>query len=130
MKKLQIYFLGFLIITGNVYAGKCIEIDNVMVSTIESGFNDKNQKLQPKSVYAVKSEDYKSVYFIAGKTENGEIGVWSSNSVKAGEGMIMAAETYSVAISVWPDARKSRAKLSMFDDGFSDSLHCSQNAAK
>lgn len=101
-----------------------------MASVIQDGFKDKSIKLVASTVYAVKSKDYKNIYFIAGKTGNGEIGVWSSNSLKPGEGMIMAADSYAVELSVWPDGRKSKAKLSMFDNGFADALHCSQGTIR
>lgn len=130
MKKLAFILILVAFATSHAYADKCVKVSNKMVSTIQDGFNDKSIKLVASTVYAVKSKDYKNVFFIAGKIGNGEIGVWSSNSLKAGKGMIMAADAYAVELSVWPDGRKSKAKLSMFDEGFSDALHCSQDASR
>lgn len=130
MKKFPVILLLVFFTTSHAYADKCVKVSNKMVSAIQDGFKDKSIKLVASTVYAVKSKDYKNIYFIAGKTGNGEIGVWSSNSLKSGKGMIMAADSYAVELSVWPDGRKSKAKLSMFDNGFSDALHCSQKTLR
>ena len=130
MKKITVFLLLAVFSTGHVFADKCVKVSDKMTLAIQDGFKNKSIKLVASTVYAVKSMDYKNVYFIAGKTDNGEIGVWSSNNLKAGQGMIMATDSYSVEISVWPDGRMSKAKLSMFDDGFSDALHCSQRALR
>ena len=115
---------------GATQAGKCIKVSSNMTAVIQDGFKDKNIKLVKSTVYAVKSKDYKNIYFIAAKTGEGEVGVWSSNSLVPGKGILMAAESYSVELSVWPDGRKSKAKLSMFDNGFSDALRCSQKVGE
>jgi hypothetical protein len=130
MKKNTVFLLLVVFTTGQAYADKCVKVPDKMSSAIQDGFKDKSIKLVVSTVYAVKSKDYKNVYFIAGKTDNGEIGVWSSNSLKAGQGMIMATDSYAVELSMWPDGRMSKAKLSMFDDGFSDALHCLQKALR
>lgn len=130
MKKISLFLLFVFFTTGQAFADRCVKVSSKMASAIQNGFKDKSIKLVESTVYAVKSKDFNNIYFIAGKTGNGEIGVWSSNSLKSGQGMVMAADSYAVEISVWPDGRKSKAKLSMFDDGFSDALHCSQKASK
>ncbi len=67
----------------------CLNVPQELVVTI----GDNEQPITISKAYAVRSNDFDNVYFIAGRFNNNsedKIGVWSSNSLEAGGGMIMS----------------------------------------
>ncbi len=75
--------------------------------------------LRPVKSAAWRSPDYEKVWFIGVRfsaTGVGEqVGVWASNSLEAGGGLILAVDGYAQQFTDWPDADKSAAKISKAD---------------
>jgi hypothetical protein len=80
---------------------------------------------------AVKSEDFKRVYFISaeingpGMEKTGEIGTWAkSGTLQVGDGLILSVDGLANEFSDWGDGGKTDAQLSMDDDGAQESHDC------
>lgn len=75
-----------------------------------------------------KSPDFSSVYFIAARITapgvSGQVGVWASNSLTPGGGLILAVDGFAKQFTVWPDADKSAAKIGVGDPGVAAVKKC------
>lgn len=70
---------------------------------------------------AVKSRDFANVYMVAMEFSAtgipNQVGVWATNSLTAGEGLIMAVDGMAKQFTVWPDADETDAGITIMDDG-------------
>lgn len=110
---------------------RCESVQPELIKIIESGLTvGGGGKLETASASAVKSNSFKNVYFISAEIQGsgmegqGEIGLWSTNSLTAGKGMIFSVNSMAREFSKWPDGTKSKAELSQFDDGAQESMEC------
>lgn len=103
----------------------CLAVKPVMVEMIESGVTaDGGGHLVNAS--AVKSNDYRNAYMIAAELQaagldGNDIGLWLSNSLEVGEGMIFSVNPLATEFSVWP------RKGSQFDQGAQEAINCVEN---
>lgn len=84
--------------------------------------------LKFQDAVAVRSKDFEKLWFVAMEfTAPGvgtEVGVWASNSLKPGGGLIMSVDGFATEFTVWPDGGETSANLSINDDGASEALDC------
>lgn len=84
--------------------------------------------LKFKDAEAVRSKDFEKLWFVAMKfTAPGvgtEVGVWASNSLKPGGGLIMSVDGFATEFTDWPDGGETSANLSINDDGASAAVDC------
>ena len=126
--------LALLVAGASTASGKedrCKSVPKDMVAGIEEGFEKGVQgKWRLHNAQAVRSKAFKKLYFISaeidgpGVAEKGDIGTWASNSLQLGGGLIMSVSPMAREFSVWPYGSKTRAEISMFDDGASASQRC------
>lgn len=115
---------------------KCTPIPAEMIEVLNGGFSSEGYAIDPSTVRAVKSNAFKSLYFIAGRVTGpqlpppGHIGVWASNSLQAGEGMVLSVNWLATDYSVWPDGKETQAKISLSDHGKSESESCAEMLSK
>jgi len=110
-----------------VISSKCIKINLEMVDAINSGFSTDVYKIKADTAMAIKSNDFKKVYFIAALVDgmnSEEVAIWTSNSLQAGEGMIMSINEVAIKSSLWPDGKKTKANILLSDHGVSESEEC------
>ena len=77
---------------------------------------------------AVKSPDFDKVYFIAVEFSatgvDNQIGVFASNSLTDGGGVVMAVDEMAKQFTVWPDADKTDAAISGADPSVATAKAC------
>lgn len=85
-------------------------------------------EVQAGDVAAVKSDDFKEVYFIAMRfaADGGgdEVGVWASNSLRPGGGVLMSVDGYAKQFTDWPDASKTDAAINSADPAVEAAKSC------
>lgn len=103
---------------------ECLDVPKTLLRAIAKGANDAT--IKPVSGAAVKSRDYSKVYMIAMEF-NGlgspERGVWASNSLKRGGGVIMSVDGIAKEFTVWPNG-PADSPMSITDDGAQEALDC------
>jgi hypothetical protein len=100
-----------------------VPVPDDLLEAIASG-EESGVGMKPIRGVAVKSEDFSEVYMVAMEfsatgVEN-QIGVWATNSLTAGGGIIMAVDGTAQAFTVWPDADKTDAAITQSDDGVAE----------
>lgn len=83
-----------------------------------------------RDAQAVRSGDFSSVYFIAAEIDgpgidgDGQIGVWASNSLTPGMGLIYSVNAVANEFSDWGDGGATDAEFSASDDGAEEAVVC------
>ena len=99
-----------------------------MLDAIATGAEDGVGGLKLSNGYAVKSKDFEKVYLIAARLAapgvEGDVGVWASNSLEPGGGLIMAVDGFAKEFTVWPDANKTDAQIDQTADGYDEVRAC------
>ena len=114
----------------------CNPISPSMVEVLNNGLKKSEDMLDEKTAMSVKSKSFDNIYFIAAEVTgpnihpDDKIGVWASNSLIPGEGMVWSINWTASNFSVWPSGEKSQARITMSDDGARDSASCSELLAK
>lgn len=113
---------------------RCEPVDDALVDGISEGLTvDGGGSL--RNAQAVRSGDYKKVWFIAadiqgpGLEGSEDIGIWATNSL-VGEGLIMAVGGYATEFSDWGDGGQTDAQLSTSDDGAQEARGCVEAAGE
>lgn len=121
-------YAAMVLVKKPVFENACLAVKPGMVEMIESGVTaDGDGVLVDASARAVKSDDYKNVYMIAAELQatglegKGDIGLWVSNSLEVGKGMIFSVNPLATEFSVWP------RKGSQFDHGGQEAINCVKN---
>ncbi len=97
---------------------RCIEASSELIHGI-------SDKLIAKNAYAVQSNNHEKVYYIAAKSINSsKTGVWVSNALEYGKGMIFSANDTALKISPWGDGRTTKFKASDKDSAFLTAVNC------
>lgn len=123
-----------LLSTSSATAGaKCLTISSWYPKQLLLGNENGTGKLTFISAAAVKSPDFKKVYFIAVKFKasgvGAQVGVWALSGnlpQKAGDvsGLTLSANTIAQQFTVWPDGNKSQAQISVIDPSISAASKC------
>lgn len=107
----------------------CIPVDRAMIDGIVSGAQD-GTGMQGVSAAAVKSPNFENVYFISVEFSatgvDNQVGVWASNSLTPGEGLILSASSMAKQFTVWPDAASTDAQISPTDPSIAAAEACLQ----
>jgi hypothetical protein len=116
---------------------RCRNVPPGLVQAIETGLTVTGGGTLTNAK-AVKSDDFKRVYFISADIEGSgmegansdDIGTWAkSGPLRVGGGLIFAVDATANEFSDWGDGRKTDAQLSMEDDGAEESKECVENAS-
>lgn len=103
---------------------ECLPVPGAMLRAIAKGGD--GVKIKPVSGAAVRSDDFEKVWMIAmefdgvGSTERG---VWASNSMKPGSGMILSVDGMAQEFTVWPNGTAD-SPMSIADHGAQEALDC------
>ena len=87
-----------------------------------------------RDAMAVKSNDYVNAFFIAAEIDGpglegeGDIGVWVSNSLEPGGGVIYAVDGMANEFTDWGDGRRIDAAFSASDDGAQEAKKCVEDS--
>lgn len=105
----------------------CESVSKAMLKGIASGAQD-GTGLKPIRGAAYKSPDFEKVYFIAMEFSadgvDSQVGVWASNSLKPGGGILMSVDGFAKQFTVWPDAENTDAQISPADPGVEAAKSC------
>lgn len=106
---------------------RCQEVSRELLRTIAGGAPDR-LRITPLAGFAVKSREYQQLYMIAMKFSvpgvGEESGVWASNSLQPGEGLIIAVDDFAQNFTQWPAGDTSSFKISPADDGVEEAEIC------
>ena len=112
---------------------RCVPASQGQIDRIRSGVKAIDANNDVREVWAVKSNDFKSVWFVAAKVygagmENGtpEAGVWAINGDLATPGITMSVDGFAQKFSDWPDGSTTDANTTMQDDGALAAKDCAQ----
>ena len=101
-----------------------------MVDAVATGTVEGQGSLEP--VVAVRSDDFEEVYFIAAEIDgpeveaDGDVGVWASNSLQPGEGLIMSVNALAKEFSEWPAGDSTDANITTSDEGAAEAVACGE----
>ena len=104
--------LALLLATGITQA--CEPVPSDRIDTIASGVSTS----VTEAGYAVKSKDYKQVYFVSIKATSGDVLMFATNSIKD-NGITFSADEFTAKVAQWPQGRPG-----MGDHGFTDAFQC------
>lgn len=108
-------------------AATCLLVDSAMGQGIMSGAEAGTGAKFVRAA-AVKSPDFAKVYFIAVEFSapgiSNQVGVFTSNSLTTGGGIVMAVDAFAQEFTVWPDADTSKAAISKADPSVADAKAC------
>jgi hypothetical protein len=110
---------------------RCLDAPEELIQAIETGLTvGGGGWLDAMTAQAVKSNDFNSVYFVAaaiygpGMGQKGVIGVWATNNLTPGQGLIYAVDAVALEFSDWGDGRRTDAQMSVVSDGASEAADC------
>ena len=127
-----ILVVGFLSFPAKA-AATCLAIKNWYPTEILSGNESGTGKLTLVSAAAVRSSDFKNVYFVAVKFKatgvGNQTGVWAVNGTlpqKAEDlaGLTLAINPIAQQFTVWPKGNKTNAKIAVNDRSVADAIKC------
>lgn len=97
---------------------QCLAVPAELADAITGGVKAGVGGMTSRATGAVKSPDFKNVYFVAIKFSvpgASATGVWATNSMEAGGGLILAADAFAKEFTDWPNASKTDAQISGAD---------------
>ena len=112
---------------------RCLDVSAATLKAIEAGLKVGGGTLDATTARAVQSKDFEKAFFVAaaikgtGMGDAGQVGVWVTNDLAGGQGMIYAVNAMAVEFSGWGDGSKTKAAFSMASDGASDAERCVAN---
>jgi hypothetical protein len=136
MKKILILMIAMvpLILSSTPASGSsCLKISKWYPNEVLQGNESGTGKLQFVSAAAVKSPDFKNVFFVAVKFKakgvGNQVGVWAINGKlpqKAGDlsGLTLSANSIAQQFTVWPDGNKTQAQIAINDRSISAATKC------
>lgn len=108
-------------------AVQCLPVAQATLDAIAEGAESDVGTITLSGGQAVKSPDHANVYLIAAHMSAAgvnEVGVWASNSLAPGGGLVMAADGIAKQFTVWPDADKTDAQISSADKAVGQAEDC------
>ena len=101
-------------------SSSAVSVSNDLLQAIASG-EEAGVGMKPVRGFAVKSRDFSNVYMVAMEFSatgvNNQVGVWATNSLTSGGGLIMAVDGYAKQFTVWPDSDTTDAAITISADG-------------
>ena len=108
-------------------ASDCLEVSPELAAAIASGATDPNDFI-PGNAAAYLSPNHGEVYLVAmefssaGTEDN--VGVWATNSLDAGSGLILSADGFANEFTTWPDAMTTDAEINAASEGVQEAKDC------
>lgn len=103
---------------------ECLKVPTDLAKAMASGVT----KTKVTRATAVKSPDFKNLYFVAVQfTAEGidkQTGVWASNALQAGDGVILAVDGIAQQFSDWPHGNETDADISPADSSVATATDC------
>jgi len=112
---------------------RCVVATDAQMDAIRAGMDTIYPLNTVKSGWAVKSNDYENVWFVAAKIygdgmEDGAgPGLWAMGGTPSEPNGIFSVDGFALEFSTWADGPKSAFALSTFDDGAQEALACARN---
>ena len=110
-------------------AAVCLDVPSELVDGIATGLTVSGEGMLTHA-QAVRSQDYQRIFFVAaeingpGLSGNGDIGLWVTNSLEAGGGLIFAVDAMANEFSDWGDGRTTSSAFSLSDHGAREAMEC------
>ena len=110
-------------------ADRCVAVSAKKLKNIATGLTvDGGGTLS--NGFAVKSNDYAEVWFIAAVIDGpgmgkGVVGIWASNRLEANDGLIFAIDAFAEEFSDWAVGSTTDANINPNDDGAQEAAQCS-----
>jgi hypothetical protein len=105
----------------------CLSVSLAKAKAIARGAQD-GTGFKPLAAAAYRSPDFSKVYFIAVRFSatgvSDQQGVWVSNGLGPGGGLILSADAIAKNFTDWRDASTTDAKISGADPGIEKALDC------
>jgi hypothetical protein len=110
---------------------RCVSVSPAAVSAIQAGLKVPGGG-RLTYAWAVRSNDYKRAYFVAGfiygsapgLVGTSHVGLWATDSVDSAPSAISAVNNLANTYSEWGDGRISEAHFSTSSDGAPEALAC------
>lgn len=109
---------------------RCVPASQQQIETIRTGIKDIEPNNDIQTAWAVKSNDFKNIWFVAaeifgaGIQPKQAIGVWAISGDPAAPGMTLSVNGFATQFSPYPDGATTDAQTSMNDDGAQQALAC------
>lgn len=123
------FALAFLAVTSASAQDRCQSVPDGKLQDIKSGLTVDGEGSISDGA-AVRSDAFERLYFIAAEIDgpglegSGDIGVWASNRLEGGQGLLMSVSEIAVEFSVFRDGGKTDARVEMADDGAHEAAQC------
>jgi hypothetical protein len=112
---------------------RCVAVPQALVDAIEEGLTVQGGGVL-RHAREVKSNDFNNVYMVAADLQGAglegasDIGVWATNSLQPGEGLIFAVDAVAKEFSDLGDADRTDAQITRAADGAQQAADCARNA--
>jgi len=124
---------------GTTAAGdRCLPVPNSLIDGIEDGLRKKGKEtgIEPNGLgkgAAVKSDDFEKVFYVSAPIKGpNQVGTWATNSLKVGEGLIIAADPVAMEFTDWGEAAQPGSPVAevqgLENDGAQESRDCVNGA--
>lgn len=106
----------------------CEDVSSELIAAIADG-EQEGAGMEPVDAAAWRSPDYEQVWFVSMEFSGSGIvdsvrGVWATNSLDAGEGIIMSVDGFAHEFTNWPDAATTDAAITETDPGVAKAKAC------
>lgn len=111
---------------------RCVPASESLVMIIQDGIDDVIVGNYVTEAYAVKSNDFERVYFVAayiygdGMEDGVGPGVWAKSGELDGPGLFFSIDGFANEFSSWGDGGSTDAQLSQIDDGAQEAAKCAE----
>ena len=107
----------------------CLDVPATLLAGIATGEEKDVGGLKLTDGKAVKAPGFSKVYFVAAHLrapglDGEDVGVWATNSLEAGGGLLMAVDGFAKQFTTWPDADKTSAGIKSTEDGVDEAMDC------
>lgn len=109
-------------------ADRCVAVSTKKLKNIATGLTVGGGGTLTNG-FAVKSNDYEEVWFIAAVIDGpgmgkGVVGIWASNRLEANDGLIFAIDGFAEEFSDWGVGSTTDANIAQSDDGAQEAAQC------
>jgi hypothetical protein len=112
---------------------RCVQASSAQLNIIQSGVRGVDADNYVKTAWAVKSNDFNNVWMVAAfiygtGMENGTgPGAWAISGDANSPGLTLAVDGFAQSFTNYPDASKSDAQISPYDDGVQEAIACAES---
>lgn len=113
---------------------RCLPVPKALTDALEDGLRKKGKDtgIEPTGIgkgAAVKSDDFEKVFYVSAPIEGpDQVGTWATNSLKVGEGLIIAADSVAMEFTDWGAAAQPGSPAAevqgLENDGAQESRDC------